>query len=182
MNSLQEKFNKEIKPTLMKEFGYSNVMQCPKIEKVSVNVGLSQANENKEFIKDIENDLKLVIGQAPVITKAKKSIAGFKTRQGQSIGMKATLRGEKMWDFVYRLVGASLPRIKDFRGLEVKSFDNNGNFSIGIKEHLIFPEISTDNIRNIFGFQVNISTNVNSKEEGIALLRLLGFPIKKDKE
>ena len=182
MNSLQEKFNKEIQPVLMKEFGYSNVMQCPKVEKVSVNVGLSQAAENKEFIKDIENDLKLVIGQAPVITKAKKSIAGFKTRQGQSIGMKATLRGGKMWDFMYRLVGASLPRIKDFRGLEVKSFDDNGNFSIGIKEHLIFPEISTDNIRNIFGFQVNISTTVNSKEEGIALLRLLGFPIKKDKE
>jgi large subunit ribosomal protein L5 len=182
MNSLQEKYNKEIQPALMKEFGYSNVMQCPKVEKVSVNVGLSQAAENKEFIKDIENDLKLVIGQAPVITKAKKSIAGFKTRQGQSIGMKATLRGDKMWDFMYRLVGASLPRIKDFRGLEVKSFDDNGNFSIGIKEHLIFPEISTDNIRNIFGFQVNVSTTVNSKEEGIALLRLLGFPIKKDKE
>jgi len=180
MNSLQEKFNKEIQPALMKEFKYSNVMQCPRIEKVSVNVGLSQASENKEFIKDIENDLKLIIGQAPIITKAKKSIAGFKTRQGQSIGMKATLRGEKMWDFIYRLVSASLPRIKDFRGLEIKSFDKNGNFSIGIKEHLIFPEISTDNIRNIFGFQVNISVKANNREEGIALLKLLGFPIKKD--
>ena len=102
MNSLKEKFNKEIQPVLMKEFGYSNVMQSPIVEKISVNVGLSQAAENKEFIKDIENDLKLIIGQAPVITRAKKSIAGFKTRQGQSIGMKATLRGEKMWDFMYR--------------------------------------------------------------------------------
>ncbi len=180
MNSLQEKFNKEIQPALMKEFGYSNVMQAPRVEKISVNVGLSQASENKEFIKDIENDLKLIIGQAPMITKAKKSIAGFKTRQGQSIGMKATLRGVKMWDFMHRLIGASLPRIKDFRGLEVKSFDNNGNFSIGIKEHLIFPEISTDDIRNIFGFQVNISIKANSREEGISLIRLLGFPIKKD--
>jgi large subunit ribosomal protein L5 len=180
MNSLQEQFNKKIQPALMKEFGYSNVMQCPKVEKISVNVGLSQAAENKEFIKDIENDLKLIVGQAPVITKAKKSIAGFKTRQGQSIGMKATLRGSKMWDFMYRLVGTSLPRIKDFRGLEVRSFDKNGNFSIGIKEHLIFPEISTDDIRNVFGFQVNVSVKANSREEGVSLLRLLGFPIKKD--
>lgn len=180
MNSLQEKFNKKIQPTLMKEFGYSNIMQCPKVEKISVNVGLSQAAENKEFIKNIENDLKLIVGQSPVITKAKKSIAGFGTRQGQSIGMKATLREEKMWDFMYRLIGASLPRIKDFRGLEVKSFDKDGNFSIGIKEHLIFPEILTDNIRNFFGFQVNISVKANSREEGISLLRLLGFPIKKD--
>ncbi len=180
MNNLQKKFNKEIQPALMKEFGYSNIMQCPSVEKIAVNVGLSQAADNKEFIKDIENDLKMLVGQAPVITKAKKSIAGFKTRQGQTIGMRVTLRGDKMWDFMYRLIGASLPRIKDFRGLEVKSFDNNGNFSIGIKEHLIFPEISTDDIRNIFGFQINISTKVNNKEEGIVLLRLLGFPIKKD--
>jgi len=180
MNTLQKKFNEEIVPAFMKEFGYKNVMQVPKIEKVSVNVGLSQAGENKEFIKDIEDDLKLIIGQAPVATIAKKSIAGFKTRQGQKIGIRATLRGKKMWDFIYRLVGASLPRIKDFRGLETKSFDKDGNFSIGIKEHLIFPEISTDDIRNIFGFQVNISTKVNNREEGIALLRMLGFPIKKD--
>ena len=180
MNILQKKFNEEIKPAFMKEFNYDNKMQAPEIKKVSVNVGLSQASENKEFIKDIENDLKLVLGQEPTITTAKKSIAGFKTRQGQKIGMRATLRGDKMWDFMYRLVGASLPRIKDFRGLEVKSFDKEGNFSIGIKEHLIFPEISTDDIRNIFGFQINISIKVNNRDEGISLLRLLGFPIKKD--
>ncbi len=180
MNDLQKKFNKEIQPAMMKEFGYDNIMQCPKIDKISVNVGLSQAGENKDFITDIENDLKLILGQSPIITTAKKSIAGFKTRQGQKIGMKATLRGSKMWDFMYRLIGASLPRIKDFRGLEVKSFDNEGNFSIGIKEHLIFPEISTDDLRNIFGFQVNISVKANNKEEGIYLVRALGFPIKKD--
>ena len=181
MNDLQKKFNEEIRPVLMKEFGYKNIMQCPDVEKVSINVGLSQANDNKEFIDDIKSDLKLISGQAPVVTTAKKSIAGFKTRQGQKIGMMVTLRGSKMWDFIYRLIGASLPRIKDFRGLEVKAFDNNGNFSIGIKEHLIFPEISTDDIRNIFSFQINITTKVNSREEGIALLRALGFPIKKDK-
>ncbi len=180
MNSLQEKFNKEIQPAIMKKFGYDNKMQSPKIEKVSVNVGLSQAGENKDFIKDIENDLKLITGQKPIISKAKKSIAGFKIRQGQQIGMKITLRGAKMWDFIYRLIGTSLPRVKDFRGLKIKSFDEGGNFSIGIKEHLIFPEISTDDLRSIFGFQINISTKVNSREEGILLLRLLGFPIEKD--
>ncbi len=180
MNSLQEKFIKEVQPALMKEFGYDNIMQAPSIESVSVNMGFSQGVGNKEFINDVKNDLRLIIGQELVITKAKKSIAGFKTRAGQEIGMKATLRGSKMWDFIYRLIGASLPRIKDFQGLEVKSFDQNGNFSIGVKEHLIFPEISTDDLRTIFGFQVNIKTNVHNREEGIKMLRLLGFPIKKD--
>jgi large subunit ribosomal protein L5 len=180
MNSLQKKFIEEVQPTLMKKFGYDNKLEAPTIEKVSLNIGLSKGVGDKEFIKDVQNDLRLIAGQNPVITKAKKSIAGFKTRAGQDVGMKITLRGERMWDFIYRLIGASLPRIKDFRGLEVKSFDNNGNFSIGVPEHLIFPEISTDDLRTIFGFQINISTKVKSREEGIEMLRLLGFPIKKD--
>ena len=180
MNDLQKKFIKEIQPALMKEFGYDNIMETPTIKSVSVNMGLSQGIGNKEFIKDVKNDLRLITGQELVITKAKKSIAGFKTRAGQEIGMKVTLRGAKMWDFIYRLIGASLPRIKDFQGLEVKSFDKDGNFSIGIKEHLIFPEISTDDLKTIFGFQINITTDTKSREEGIKMLRLLGFPIKKD--
>ena len=181
MNDLQKKFEEEVKPALMEEFGYTNVRQCPSLEKVSINVGLSQAKDSKEIIEDIKNDLKLITGQSPVVTVARKSIAGFKTRKGQKVGMMITLRGSKMWDFIYRLIGVALPRIKDFRGLEASSFDQSGNFSIGIKEHLIFPEISTDDLRNIFSFQVNIATRVNSREEGIALLRALGFPIKKDK-
>ena len=181
MNDLQEKFNQKVRPALMKEFGYRNIMECPDIEKVSINVGLSQAKDDKEFIQGIKEDLTLIAGQVPVITKARKSIAGFKTRQGQPIGMKITLRGGKMWDFIYRLIGAALPRIKDFRGLSTKAYEEKGNFSIGIKEHLIFPEISTDNIRNIFSFQVNVTTKANDRREGIALLRALGFPLKKDK-
>ena len=180
MNSLQKKFIKEVQPALMKEFSYENKLEAPSIEKVSINIGLSQGATNKEFVKDVQNDLRLIAGQNSVITKAKKSIAGFKTREGQNIGMKITLRGDKMWDFIYRLIGASLPRIKDFRGLEVKSFDKEGNFSIGIAEHLIFPEISTDDLKTIFGFQVNILTKTKSREEGVAMLQLLGFPIKKD--
>jgi len=180
MNSLRKKFIEEVRPALMREYGYTNVMQAPAIEKVSINVGLSRAADNKEFIEDVRKDLRMIAGQEPVITKAKKSIAGFKIRAGQSVGMKVTLRGEKMWDFIYRLISASLPRIKDFQGLDIKGFDNKGNFSIGVKEHLIFPEISTDDLKMIFGFQINITVKAGNREEGVEMLRLLGFPIKKD--
>jgi large subunit ribosomal protein L5 len=180
MNNLQEKFINEIRPSLMKEFGYSNILEVTSVEKVVINIGLTQKNINKELIKNIQADLKSIAGQYPVITKAKKSIAGFKIRQGQDVGIKVTLRGKKMWDFIYRLVSASLPRIKDFQGLEIKNIDQNGNLNIGIREHLIFPEISTDDVRIIFGFQVSISSKGHNVAENIKMFRLLGFPIKKD--
>ncbi len=178
MNVLEEKFNKEVVVQMMEEFGYGNKMAVPKIIKVSINVGLSRAGGNKDFIEEVRNDLRLVTGQAPVATKARKAISGFKIREGQEVGMSVTLRGKRMWDFLYRLVGATIPRTRDFRGLDQKKFDKQGNFSFGIKEQLIFPEISQDNIKTIFGLQVNVTTTAKNKEEGIKLLKLTGFPIK----
>ncbi len=178
MNNFQKKYNKQVRAKMMEEFGYKNVMAVPRIEKVAINVGLSRAEKNAQFIEDAQRDLKLITGQAPVKTKAKKAISGFKIRQGQNIGMVVTLRGKKMWDFLYRLVGASIPRTRDFQGIEKKSIDGQGNLGIGIKEHLIFPEISSDDIDTIFGMQVNVTTSAKTKEEGEKLLKLLGFPIK----
>jgi len=181
MNKLQEKMVKEVRPAMMKEFSYRNPMEVPAIEKVSVNIGLSKGVGDKEFIEQVSKDLKMITGQSPAPTKARKSIAGFKIRAGQIIGLKVTLRGQKMWDFIYRLIGVALPRIKDFQGIKVTNFDQKGNLSIGVKEHLIFPEISTDDLKKMFGFQINITlTNCDNQEEGISLFRMLGFPIKKD--
>lgn len=180
MNDLQKKYIKEVKPQMMKEFGYGNPMVVPEIEKVSINIGLSRAANDQNFTKDAMNDLKAITGQAPVASKAKKAISGFKTRQGQDVGLMVTLRNGKMWDFVYKLISATIPRIKDFQGIDQKSFDEQGNLSIGIKEQLIFPEVSPDDITTIMGLQVNITTTANSKEEGMKMLKLLGFPIRED--
>ena len=174
---MKEKYNKEVVPALMEKFQYKNKNQAPKIEKVVVNVGFGReaisrgGDDLKKFISGIVEDLSLITGQKPSLRNSKKSIAGFKLRKGIPIGAKVTLRGQRMYDF--------LDRFRDFRGLDTKHFDKDGNFSIGIKEHIIFPEVSAEKMKNIFGFEVTVRIKTNSKEEGIELLRLLGFPIKK---
>jgi len=178
MNNFQKKFIKEVQPKMMEEFGYQNKMAVPKIDKVTINVGLSAMTKNQNLLSDVTRDLKLISGQAPVVTKAKKAISGFKTRQGQDVGIMITLRGKKMWDFLCRFVSAAIPRTKDFQGIDQKNFDGQGNLSMGIKEQLIFPEIYSDDVDTIFGLQVNITTTGKNKKEGIKLFRLLGFPIK----
>ncbi|HQB85230.1 MAG: 50S ribosomal protein L5 [Parcubacteria group bacterium ADurb.Bin247] len=182
---MKEKYNKEVVPALMEKFQYKNKNQAPKIEKVVVNVGFGReaisrgGDDLKKFISGIVEDLSLITGQKPSLRNSKKSIAGFKLRKGIPIGAKVTLRGQRMYDFLDRLVNVALPRSRDFRGLDTKHFDKDGNFSIGIKEHIIFPEVSAEKMKNIFGFEVTVRIKTNSKEEGIELLRLLGFPIKK---
>lgn len=176
-NVLEEKYIKEVIPALMKEFGYDNIMAVPKITKVSINVGLSKAVNNPNFKEDVVRDLRLITGQQPILTKARKAIAGFKIREGQEIGANVTLRGKRMWDFIEKFVAVTIPRMKDFQGIERKNFDNQGNLNYGIKEQLTFPEISTDDITTIFGLQVNVTSSANGRDEGIALFKLLGFPI-----
>jgi len=178
MNKLQKKFNKEVAPQMMKDFGYKNIMAVPKLEKVSINVGISRAATDSSFIEQVVNDLRVISGQQPVKAKAKKAISGFKIRQGQEVGVAVTLRGKRMWDFVERLISAAIPRIRDFQGIEKKNFDGQGNLNYAIKEQIVFPEISHDNIQAIFGLQVNIKTTTDNKKEGIEILKLLGFPIK----
>lgn len=176
-NVLEEKYNSEVVPKLMKKFGYDNVMAVPKITKISVNVGLSRAASNPSFKEDVIRDLRMITGQKPMLAKARKAIAGFKIREQQEVGAFVTLRGKRMWDFVNKLVNATIPRMKDFQGIETRNFDGQGNLSYGIKEQLIFPEIQTDDITTIFGLQVNITSSTNGRDEGIELFRLLGFPI-----
>ena len=184
MLNLKEKYNKEDVPVIVKKFGYKNVNQAPKIEKVVVNVGFGKSavsksgDELKKFMMGISNDLATITGQKPSMRQAKKSIAGFKLREGIVIGAKVTIRGKRMYDFLDRLIHIALPRSRDFKGLDNKCFDKKGNMSIGIKEHIIFPEVSAEKLKNIFGFQITVKTTAETKEEGIELLRLLGFPIK----
>lgn len=182
---MKEKYNKEVIPVLVEKFEYKNKNQAPKIEKVVVNVGFGReaiargGDDLKKFISGVLDDLALITGQRPSLRTAKKSIAGFKLRAGVPIGAKVTLRGDRMYDFLDRLVNIALPRSRDFRGLDIKHFDEDGNLSLGVKEHIIFPEVSAEKMKNIFGFEVTVNIKANSKEEGIELLRLLGFPIKK---
>lgn len=184
MLRLKDKYQKKVIPAMMKKFGYKNPMAVPRIEKVAVNTGFGRlitgktSEEAKKIYTAILNDLSLICGQAPVLTKAKKSISGFKVRQGMPIGARVTLRGKRMHDFLERLIYIGLPRSRDFRGLDFKSFDKKGNLTIGIKEHIAFPEISPEEVKNIFGFEVTVITTAKSREEGIELLRLMGFPVK----
>lgn len=180
MNSLRKKYNKEIAPKLMKQFEHSNIHAVAKIEKVCLNVGISQSRKEPNYADDIFEDIKMITGQAPVVTKAKKAISGFKIRQNQNVGVAVTLRGERMWDFIERLVSAALPRIRDFQGIDLKNFDKQGNLNYPVKEQLVFPEISHDDIKTIFGMQINIRIVSREREESIELLRLLGFPLKKE--
>ncbi|MCJ7707858.1 MAG: 50S ribosomal protein L5 [Anaerolineales bacterium] len=173
---LKERYLKEIAPALMKEFGLSNVMQVPGIEKVILNVGVGEALENAKALESAVEDVVAITGQRPVVTKARKSIANFKLREGREIGVKVTLRGERMWSFLDRLVNVALPRTRDFRGVSPDSFDGRGNYTLGVREQLIFPEIEYDKIDKIRGFEVTIVTTAPNDEQGRRLIELLGMP------
>lgn len=175
---LKQLFNKEVLPRLMKEFGYTNPHQVPRIVKITLNMGLGEAIGNPKIIDSAVEELTLISGQQPVVTKAKKSIATFKLREGQKIGAMVTLRKERMWEFYDRLVSFALPRVRDFKGISPRSFDGRGNFSMGIKEQIIFPEINYDKLDKIKGLNVSVVTTARSDEEGRALLRYLGMPFR----
>jgi large subunit ribosomal protein L5 len=177
---LQERYNAEIAPALREEFSYGNVMQTPKVEKVTLNIGIGrEAVQNAKVVEAAVRDLELIAGQKCVVTKARKSIATFKLREGQSIGVMVTLRGRRMYEFLERLLYITLPSVRDFRGLPPKAFDGKGNYTLGLKEQIIFPEIDYDKVDKIRGLNISISTTANTDEEGRALLRLFGFPFRK---
>jgi len=175
---LKERYLKEIQPLLMKEFSYKNPMQVPRLSKVVLNVGMGEAITNVKLLDAAASELALLTGQRPILTKAKKSIAGFKLREGIPIGCKVTLRGDRMYEFLDRLLGIALPRIRDFRGLSTKGFDGTGNFTIGIKEQLIFPELKYDEIAAIHGMDITIVTTARNNEEGRSLLKYFGMPFR----
>ena len=179
MNRLKEKYNKEIIPNLQKKFNYKTVMQVPKLSKIVINIGVGDASHNSKLLDAACSDLLNITGQKPVITKARKSIAGFKLREGQTIGCKVTLRGENMYNFLDKLIAISLPRVRDFRGLAKKSFDGRGNYTIGIKEQLIFPEIEFDDVVKVRGMDIVLVTTAKSNDESFALLEELGIPFRK---
>ena len=179
MARLKEKYTAEIAPALFKQFGYKSTMQIPKIEKVIVNVGCGEARENPKVLDAVVRDLGIITGQKAVITKAKKSIANFKVREGMPVGAKVTLRGDKMWEFLDRLFNVALPRVRDFRGIKPDAFDGRGNYALGIKEQLIFPEIEYDKIDKIRGMDVVICTTAQTDEEAKALLTAVGAPFEK---
>ena len=179
MNRLVEKYQKTVIESLMKQFNYSSVMQCPKIEKVVINMGVGDAIANSKALDDAVAELAAITGQAPVITRAKKSIANFKVREGMPIGCKVTLRREKMYDFLDKLMNISLPRVRDFRGVSDTSFDGRGNYTLGIKEQIIFPEIDYDKVNKVRGMDIVIVTTAKTNEEARALLAEMGMPFKK---
>ncbi len=179
MSRMKELYKKEIVPALMKEHGYGNIMQVPKIEKITLNMGVGEALGDKKQIDHAVADMTLLAGQKPVVTKARKSVAGFKIREGYPIGCKVTLRGDRMWEFLERLVDISIPRIRDFRGLNAKSFDGRGNYSMGIKEQIIFPEIEYDKVDKLRGMDITVTTSAKSDDEGRALLKAFNFPFRK---
>ena len=180
MSRLKEKYVKVIRPDLIKEFNYSSVMEVPKIEKIVVNMGIGDAVFNTKALEDAVDELKTLTGQQPVITKAKKSISNFKLREGMPIGCKVTLRGEKMYYFLDKLIAIALPRVRDFRGISANSFDGRGNYTVGIKEQIIFPEINFDKVKKVRGMDIVIVTTAKSDHEGRELLRHFGMPFKKD--
>ena len=173
---MKERYRAEIVPTLIREFSYANVMQVPRLQKVVVNIGLGEATQNAKVLDAASGDLATITGQKVVITRARRSIANFKVREGNAIGAMVTIRGDRMWEFLDRLLNTALPRIRDFRGVSTKAFDGRGNFSLGIREQLIFAEIDYDKIDRVRGLQVNINTSAQNDEEGRRLLELLGMP------
>ncbi len=179
MASLYEKYKKEIVPTLQKEFKLKNVMSVPKLKKIVINMGLGQAINDKNLLGQAEKEIVQIVGQKPVKTIAKKSVAVFKLREGQAIGLKVTLRGKKMYDFLTMLTQVAFPRVKDFQGVSGNSFDGRGNYSVGIKEHTIFPQINYEKVTKIFGFDVTVVTSAKKDEEAKRLLELFGMPFKK---
>ena len=179
MNRLQERYENEVVKSLMEKFNYSSKMQAPKIEKIVLNIGVGDAVSNSKLLDDAVNELTLITGQKPVVTRAKKSIAGFKLREGQAIGCKVTLRGERMYEFLDKLVNVSLPRVRDFKGVSKNSFDGRGNYTMGIKEQLIFPEIDYDKIDKVRGMDMCFVTTAATDEEARELLKLMGAPFSK---
>jgi len=175
---LKEHYKKTVVPALMKEFGYTNVMAVPKLEKISVNIGLGEATQNPKLLDGAVNELAQITGQKPVVTKARKSIAAFKVRAGMPIGCAVTLRGERMYEFLDRLVNVTLPRVRDFRGVSAQSFDGRGNYTLGLKDQLIFPEIDYNKVEKTKGMNVCITTTAHSDAEGLALLKHLGMPFR----
>ncbi|MDQ0201790.1 50S ribosomal protein L5 [Neobacillus ginsengisoli] len=179
MNRLKEKFVKEVSPALVSKFNYKSVMQVPKLEKIVVNMGVGDAVANAKALDNAVEELATITGQKPVVTRAKKSIAGFRLREGMPIGAKVTLRGERMYEFLDKLVSVSLPRVRDFRGVSKKAFDGRGNYTLGIKEQLIFPEIDYDKVSKVRGMDIVIVTTANTDEEARELLTQFGMPFQK---
>ena len=180
MNQMQEQYQKEVAPALFKEFNFKNVMQVPRIEKIVVNIGLGEAMAEPKTLEAAISDLTQIVGQKPVMTKSRKSIANFKLREGVVIGTKVTLRGERMWAFLDRLLNVALPRVRDFRGVSTNAFDGRGNYTLGLRDQLIFPEIDYDKIDKLRGMEVTIVTSAKTDDQARALLDLLGMPFKKE--
>lgn len=178
--ALREQYKTDIAPKLKGEFGYKNVNAVPSVKQITLNIGLGKGLKDAKFLETAESTLRRITGQQPVKARARKSISNFKIRQGMVIGMKVTLRGKRMWDFLEKMIRISLPRVRDFRGLPAKGFDGQGNYSLGFSEHIAFPEIRSDEVEAIHGLQVTINTNAKSDKEAAALLRHLGLPIKED--
>ncbi|MCP1146458.1 50S ribosomal protein L5 [Lysinibacillus endophyticus] len=179
MSRLKEKYTKEVSPALMSKFGYKSVMQVPKVEKIVINMGVGDAVQNSKALDAAVEELTIITGQKPVVTKAKKSIAGFRLREGMAIGAKVTLRGERMYEFLDKLISIALPRVRDFHGVSKKSFDGRGNYTLGVKEQLIFPEIDYDKVSKVRGMDIVIVTTANSDEEARELLTQFGMPFQK---
>ncbi|HRB81015.1 MAG TPA: 50S ribosomal protein L5 [Nitrospira sp.] len=175
---LRETYREQVVPALMKEFSYGNLMQVPRLERIVLNVGMGEAIQNVKLLESASNELGIITGQKPVTTRAKKAIAGFKLRQGMPIGAKVTLRSRRMWEFLDRLISLALPRIRDFRGISPKAFDGRGNYTLGLKEQLIFPEIEYDSVASIHGMDITIVTTARTNDEGKALLKHLGMPFR----
>ncbi|KRL65987.1 50S ribosomal protein L5 [Companilactobacillus versmoldensis] len=179
VNALKERYVKDITPSMMEKFNYTSVMQAPKIEKIVLNMGVGDAIANSKNLDEAVEELGLIAGQKPLITKAKKSIAGFRLREGMSIGAKVTLRGDRMYDFLDKLINVALPRVRDFRGISTRSFDGRGNYTLGLKEQLVFPEIDYDKVNKIRGLDIVIVTTAESDEESRELLTQIGMPFTK---
>jgi len=182
MNRMHERYTKEVAPALFKSFGFKNVMQVPRIEKVVVNIGLGEAMDNPKALESATGDLIQITGQKPIQTKAKKAIANFKLREGRLIGTKVTLRGDRMWAFLDRLLNIALPRVRDFRGVSANAFDGRGNFTLGLKDQLVFPEIEYDKIDKLRGMEITIVTSAPDDNQARALLQLLGMPFSNKKD
>ncbi|MCL9780476.1 50S ribosomal protein L5 [Vibrio sp. S4M6] len=179
MAKLHDYYKSSVVAELAKEFSYTSVMQVPRIEKITLNMGVGEAINDKKLLENAASDMALISGQKPLITKARKSVAGFKIREGYPIGCKVTLRGERMWEFLERLISIALPRVRDFRGVSAKSFDGRGNYSMGVREQIIFPEIDYDKVDRVRGLDITITTTAASDEEGRALLAAFNFPFRK---
>lgn len=178
--SLHQTYNTKIVPALRQQFGYQSVMAVPRVRQVVLNIGAGKALGDAKYLETMEDTLRRITGQQPVKTKAKKSIASFKIRAGMVVGLRVTLRGARMWDFLEKLVHVTLPRVRDFRGLSRKGFDRQGNYSLGLREHIVFPEIRSDEVERVHGLQITVSTTATKPAEGVALLEQLGFPFRND--